>query len=145
MPDTLELRRIPKGATHYLHGRLVEVGTELDLWLEDSSQVRGRYELRPDGQALFILWLRGGTPVEVALPPSARLSWPDARDGNRLVRLEQIAARTVAHLEAEETAVSGGPELLHDARVAIGATAAERSQRCLRCGQTGHVGKPCPV
>ncbi len=78
MPDRLELRVEADGQRHYLRGRPVVVGDRMDLWLDDGSQIHGRYEWRGEGEpALLVLFLRGGEPVEVTLPSSARLSWPE--------------------------------------------------------------------
>lgn len=120
MPDTIELRHEASGPRHYLRGRPVPDGAALDLWLEDGTQVRGRYEQRAPGEATLVLWLRGGEPLAVTLPPSSRLSWPDARDGRRVERLEQTLVRAIDLLKRSDRRSEAGA--LVDEAQALGAS-----------------------
>jgi hypothetical protein len=84
--NNLELRRDGSAQRHYLVGRLVRVGDELDLLLSDGRWLRGRYEWA--GNAVvwpaFRIALEGrvSTTSErrltgaLPLPPNARLRWP---------------------------------------------------------------------
>jgi hypothetical protein len=82
----LELRQEHDGARHYLEGRRLERGNEVELLLEDGQWLRGRY----DWNGIAVVWpalrlelagqisrhterrLTGAMPI----PPSAILRWP---------------------------------------------------------------------
>jgi hypothetical protein len=85
-PERLILRRDGDGLRHYLAGRPVRSGDQLELLLSEGRWLRGRYEW----SGVAVVWpslrialsgrvsptsdrkLTGAMP----LPPSARLRWP---------------------------------------------------------------------
>lgn len=82
----LELRREGSGHRHYLGGRVVRPGDELDLLLSGGRWLRGRYEW--SGNVVvwpaFRIGLEGKVSLTsdrsltgaLPLPPNARLRWP---------------------------------------------------------------------
>jgi hypothetical protein len=84
--SSLELRRDGEGLRHYLAGRPVHQGEELELLLAEGRWLRGCYEWTgaPVVWPAFRVTLAGRVSATserkltgaLPLPPSARLRWP---------------------------------------------------------------------
>lgn len=79
---TFELREDAGGLRHFLDGRPVHAGAELELLLADGTRIRGRYEWgfeRRRRPTFKVDVAPASEELEVSfpLPPKAKLRWPE--------------------------------------------------------------------